>query len=84
MYKLKYFLKNLGGICANDFENKEAVDFINLRHVSSLSEVRKFYLPLSGTYVSGADYAKLTMNNGDTYYVKENSFNDLYNSLQTI
>jgi len=72
MYKLQYF-KSGDSLCGSDLENKQQVEYINLQQVSSLSDIKKFHLPLSGTYKG--DYAILSMQNGDRFYIdkKEHS-----------
>ena len=74
MYKLKYF-KQGKDICGSDLENKDQTDFINLQQVYSLSELKKFHLPLSGTYKG--DYAVLSMQNGGMYFLNKKSYEDL-------
>lgn len=66
-YDLKYIKKSNKGLCGDDLKQKQQVDKINLNLISSVSEITKFHLPFSGDYV--ADYATVTMNNGDIYYI---------------
>ena len=66
MYKLQYFTTG-NGMCASDLENKRQIENINLQQVSSLSDMKKFHLPLSGTYKG--DYAVVSMQNGDRFYI---------------
>jgi len=40
-----------------------------LQQVSSLSDIKKFLLPLSGTYKG--DYAVVSMQNGDRFYINK-------------
>jgi hypothetical protein len=72
MYKLQYFTTG-NELCASDLENQLQTENINLQQVSSLSDIKKFHLPLSGTYKG--DYAILSMQNGDRFYIdkKEHS-----------
>ena len=74
MYKLKYFTQGKG-MCASDLENKRRIENINLQQVSSLSDIYKFHLPLSGTYVG--DYATVSMQNGDTFYIDKEEFTNI-------
>lgn len=78
-YKLSYF-KKAENICANDLKEKDQIDIINLSFISSLSELKKFYLPFSGEF-KGL-YALLTMNNGDRYYISEESFTDVLKQMK--
>jgi len=66
MYKLKYFTKG-NGMCASDLENTQQIEYVNLQQVSSFSDIKKFNLPLSGTYKG--DYAIVSMQNGDNFYI---------------
>tara|TARA_R110002020_G_scaffold457907_1_gene675006 strand:+ start:526 stop:771 length:246 start_codon:yes stop_codon:yes gene_type:complete len=66
MYKLKYFTAG-NGMCASDLENTQQIENINLQQVSSLSDMKKFHLPLSGTYKG--DYAVVKMQNGNNFYI---------------
>jgi len=66
MYKLKYFTTGKG-MCASDLENRRQTENINLQQVSSLSDMKKFHLPLSGTYIG--NYAVVRMQNGDNFYI---------------
>lgn len=68
MYKLQYFTTG-NGMCASDLENKRQTEYINLQQVSSLSDIKKFHLPLSGTYKG--DYATVSMQNGDRFYINK-------------
>ena len=79
MYKLK-FLKGGNNLCAADLENKKQVEYINLLAVSSLSGIKKFHLPLSGTYKG--DYAVLRMINGDVFYVDKEEHNKIKSALE--
>ena len=81
-FKLHFFKKTSNGICANDFKNKTEIDTINLKMVLSLSNLQKFEMPLTGNYVG--NYALLTMNNNDKYYLHENSFADLSNAISIL
>lgn len=80
-YKLYHFHKG-GNICANDLQNNNEIDMINLSLVSSLSDLLKFHKPLSGGYAG--DYALLTMNNGDKYYLKEGPFADISEKIKKL
>lgn len=66
MYKLKYFTTG-DSLCASDLENIRQIEHINLQQVSSLSDMKKFHLPLSGTYKG--DYAVVSMQNGDRFFI---------------
>jgi hypothetical protein len=74
MYKLKYFKKS-DTICGDDFKLQDEIENINLDFLLSLSEIKNFRLPLSGTYVD--NYAVVTMSNNDMYCIRENVFNEL-------
>jgi hypothetical protein len=78
-YKLHYFKKS-HSICANDLQEKIKVDTINLSFVSSLSDLQKFITPFSNNF--SGEYALLTMNNGDRYYIDKKSFEDISDNLQ--
>ncbi len=58
MYKLKYFTTG-NGMCANDLENQLQTENINLKQVSSFTDMINFMLPLSGTYKG--NYAIVSM-----------------------
>lgn len=77
-YKLHYF-KKADSICADDLKEKNQIDTINLSLVSSLSDLKKFHLPFSGDFKG--NYSLLTMNNGDRYYINENSFADVSEAI---
>ena len=77
-YKLHYFKKGKE-LCGNDFLEKDKVDTINLSLVSSISDLQQFRLPFSGTFKG--NYGLLSMNNGDIYYLKEESFSDLSDTI---
>lgn len=74
MYKLKFF-KFGKGLCGADFENDRNVEFINLNQVSSISEIKEFYLPLSGSYKG--DYAVVRMQNKDKFYIDKSEHDKL-------
>ena len=73
-YKLNYFQKG-NSLCGADLNNKNQIEMINLSFVSSLSDLKEFRLPFSGEF--RGNYAILTMNNCDKYYINENTFSDL-------
>ena len=66
LYKLKYFTTG-NGMCASDLENTQQIENINLQQISSLSDMKKFHSPLSGTYKG--DYAVVKMQNGNNFYI---------------
>lgn len=68
MYKLRYFQSG-DSLCGSDLDNQQQVEYINLQQVSSLSGIKKFLLPLSGTYKG--NYAEVRMRNGDIFYINE-------------
>ena len=74
-YKLQFFRKSKGGICANDFKNSKQIERINLDFILSLTDIQKFNMPLSGDFVG--KYASITMSNDDTFFIDEESFKDL-------
>ena len=82
MYKLHYFIKSQTGICADDFKNAKEVDTINLNFLLSLSDLQTFVTPLSGRYVG--KFARVTMSNNDKYYIDENSFADLSETISKL
>lgn len=69
-HKINYHTKG-NGICGSDMNNNYT-DSINISLISSLSELEPFNLPFSNTHKG--NYAVLTMNNKDKYYITENSF----------
>lgn len=77
-YKLYYF-KKADSICANDLEEKNKIENINLSLVSSLSDLQRYHLPISGTFKG--NYALLTMNNGDRYYINQTSFENVSEAI---
>lgn len=77
-YKLHYF-KKANSICADDLKETNQIETINLLFVSSLSDLKKFYLPFSGDF--RGNYAFLTMNNGDNYFIDEKSFADVTDAI---
>lgn len=78
MYKLQYFTTG-NGMCASDLEKQRQTENINLQQVSSLSNVKKFHLPLSGT--CKGDYAIVSMQNGDRFYIDKKEHNRLSEAL---
>lgn len=74
LFKLKYF--QIGNsLCGSDFENIDSVENINLEHIISFSELKKFTLPFSDNYVG--DYALLRLSNNQQYFIKEPVFHEL-------
>jgi hypothetical protein len=47
--------------------------------VSSLSDIKKFLLPLSGTY--RGDYAVVSMQNGDRFYINKTEYSKIAEAL---
>ena len=78
MYKLQYFTTG-SGMCASDLENQRQTENINLQQVSSLSDMNKFHLPLSGTYKG--DYAVVSMQNGDRFYIDKTEHSKITEAL---
>ena len=78
MYKLQYFTTG-SGMCANDLENQRQTENINLQQVSSISDMKKFHLPLSGAYKD--DYAVVSMQNGDRFYIDKTEYSKIMESL---
>jgi hypothetical protein len=78
MYKLKYFTTG-EGMRASDLENRRQTENINLQQVSSLSGMKKFHLPLSGTYQG--DYAVVRMQNGDNFYIDKKEYTKISEAL---
>ena len=66
MYKLRHFYSG-DSFCGSDLDNEKQVEYINLQQVSSLSDIKRFILPLSGTYKG--EYAVVSMQNGDRFYI---------------
>ena len=79
MFKLHFILKSQTGICANDLNNENQVEFINLKFLLSISDLLEFHLPFSGDFKG--NYAKVTMSNDDAYYINENSFAELSDAI---
>ena len=78
MYKLKY-LTTGNRICASDLKNTQQMENVNLQHISSLSDMKKFHLPLSGTYKG--DYAMVSMQNGDKFYIDKTEHTKISEAL---
>lgn len=78
MYKLQYFTTG-NGMCASDLENQRQIENINLKQVSSLSDMKEFHLPLSGTYKG--DYAIVSMQNGDRFYIDKTEHSRISEAL---
>lgn len=74
MYKLKYFTTE-DEMCASDLEKTQQTVNLNLQQISSLSDMKKFHLPLSGTYMG--DYAVVRMQNGDSFNIDKQEYNKL-------
>lgn len=68
MFKLNYFCSK-ESFSANDFKSNEKTVFINLKQVSSISGLKEFRLPFSGSYIG--EYAVLKMKNGDVFNINE-------------
>jgi len=83
MFCLDYFAKkdekSRGEICGDDFKNKDKKIHINLELVVSFDDLILFELPFSQKPVDL--YAKVTMINGDTYYIRKESYNKLFDEL---
>lgn len=66
MYKLQIF--HFGNsISADDFKNPLMYEYINLTQISSISDIKKFYLIISKRYVG--DYCTVTMHNGNVFFI---------------
>lgn len=78
MFNIRYFKKG-NDICGDDFKNHE-IEKINLDLLSSLSELKKLELPFSSKKVG--DYALITMNNGDKYYIDDVTYQRLMNLVE--
>jgi len=78
MYKLQY-LTTGEGMCASDLKNQRQTENINLQQVSSLSDMKKFHLPLSETYKG--DYAVVSMQNGDRFYIDKTEHSKIMEAL---
>ena len=78
MHKLNYFTTG-DSLCASDLENQRQTEYINLQQVSSISGIKKFHLPLSGTYKG--DYAVVSMQNCDRFYIDKTEHSKLIEAL---
>lgn len=78
MYRLKYFTKGKG-MCGSDLENTQQIENVNLQQVSSFSDIKKFNLPFSGTYKG--DYAIVSMQNGDIFYISRTEHKKISEAL---
>lgn len=79
MYKLSFFIKTDKGICGSDFERPECIELINTNFILSISDLKSFELPFSGTFKGR--YALITMSNNDQYYIKEISYKNIISFL---
>lgn len=75
VHKIKYFSKS-ENICFNDFSNRDSVDIINIDYVVSVSELKAFRMPFSGETKKERS-SIVRMINGDSYHIREASFNEL-------
>lgn len=80
LYNLKYLIKSKdGGICGDDFDERLKTAQLNLDFLVSLSDIIKFHLPFSGTFVG--TYAIITMSNDEKYYILKEEYNKLKKHL---
>lgn len=79
MYKLNYFTRG-DSLYARDLENQRQIEYVNLHQLSSISDIKKFNVPLSGTYKG--DYAVVSMQNGDRFYIDKIEFSKLAEALK--
>jgi len=79
MYKLYYLCNKEGEICGSDLENENSEVYINLNLVSSITGLKTFKLPFSGTEVK--KYSIISMSNKDKFYIDEKSYNDIFSKL---
>jgi len=77
MFKINFISSH--SLCADDFKNKPESVFLNLKYLVSISDLLKFYLPTSGGYVN--QYSIVTMLNNSRYYITEEEYLRVYNSL---
>ena len=78
MYKLKYFASG-DSFCGSDFERDGHVIYLNLTQLSSFTDLMFFTLPVSGNVKS--DYAVVSMQNGDKFYINKTEQVKLLNAL---
>jgi len=79
-YKLRFFKKTNGGICADDFKNTEQFVVINMNFILSLSDILNFTKPFSGDFVG--KYAVVTMSNNDNYVINGTSFLEISEEIK--
>lgn len=77
-YVIKYFKKS-DSLCADDFENNDKIEWINLDFLLSLSSLKMYYTPMSGKEIGR--YALVTMSNNDKYCIREDEFIELEKSI---
>lgn len=75
-----YFADGDSGICGGDFKNKPEKITIRVDFIMSLSGLKRFTLPFSGTFVD--TYAVLTMVSGEKYYIPEGQYNLIRNLIE--
>ena len=66
LFALKYFERG-DSISGANFHRERQVEFINLQHISSISEIKEFTTPLTGTIIGKA--AVVIMKNDDTFFI---------------
>lgn len=81
MYKLRYFQSG-NSLCGSDLDNLQQVEYINLQQVSSLSGIKRFLLPFSGTYKG--DYAEVRMQSGNIFYINKAEHSKIAKALNCI
>lgn len=85
MYKLQYFKSGVSFeysgtlLCGSDLEKQNQTEYINLKQVSSISDMKKFFLPLSGDY--RGEYAVVSMQNGDRFYINKTEHSKIVDKL---
>ena len=63
---------------ARNLENTQQIEYINLQQVSSLSDIKKPFLP-NGQHKE--DYAIVSMQNGDRFYIDKEEHSKIIENL---
>lgn len=79
MYNLYYFTNSSHGISGSDFERKDRMVITNLNHISTITELEVFTLPISGKPIK--KFSIVTMSNGNNFYIREETYDQLLSIL---
>ena len=72
-YLLKAFHASSIGICGDDLNKEEEEYLINLDHISLVSPLRPFEMPLTGRRIN-SKFVMVSVSTGLCFYIRENEY----------